>query len=206
VHFAAPPADRLTEEMALFLDWFEDPGDMDSVLVAGLAHFWFVTLHPFDDGNGRMARAIADVALARAENSSRRYYSMSGQIRGKRSDYYKMLESSQKGGCDITAWLDWFLDCLYLAIKSADETVENVLQKARFWQRYAGESLNERQIKVLNRLLDGFGGKLTTTKWAKMTRSSQDTALRDIKDLIGRGALRQEPGGGRSTSYALVLE
>jgi Fic family protein len=206
VHFEAPSADRLTEQMAEFLDWFEDPGEMNPLLAAGLAHFWFVTIHPFDDGNGRIARAIADMALARAENSSRRYYSMSKQIRSERSDYYKMLEQSQKGACDITAWQEWFLNCLYRAIKGADATVETVLEKARFWQRFAADTLNERQIDILNRLLDGFEGKLTTSKWAKLTKTSHDSALRDIKDLIDRGALKQEEGGGRSTSYALVLE
>tara|TARA_R110001599_G_scaffold353733_1_gene595909 strand:- start:2489 stop:3607 length:1119 start_codon:yes stop_codon:yes gene_type:complete len=206
VHYEAPPAERLSREMEEFLDWLEDTGDMNPVLAAGLAHFWFVSIHPFDDGNGRIARAITDMALARAENSSRRYYSMSKQIRSERNDYYKMLEKTQKGGCDITAWQEWFLGCLQRAIRNADEIVGEVLQKTRFWQRYAEETLNERQIKVLNRLLDGFEGKLTTSKWAKLTKSSQDTALRDIKNLIERGALRQEAGGGRSTSYALILE
>ncbi len=206
VHFEAPPPERLTEEMAVFLDWLEDPADMDPVLAAGLAHFWFVTIHPFDDGNGRIARAIADMALARAENSSRRYYSMSKQIRSERNDYYNLLETCQRASCDITLWQEWFLGCLLRAIENADLTVENILQKARFWQRYAEESLNQRQVKVLNKLLDGFDGKLTTARWARMTKSSPDTALRDIKDLIKRGALYQEPGGGRSTSYALVME
>jgi Fic family protein len=207
VHYEAPPADRLTQDMAQFLDWFEEPDpDTDPLLVAGLAHFWFVTIHPFDDGNGRVARAIADMALARAEQSTRRYYSMSKQIRAERNDYYSILEQCQKGDCDITAWQEWFLGCLHRAIESADETVDIVLQKARFWQRFAEAPLNERQTRILNRLLDGFEGKLTTTKWAKMTKSSHDTALRDIKDLIERGALAQEEGGGRSTSYALVLD
>lgn len=204
IHYEAPPADKLTEYMADFLDWFEDPGEMNPLLAAGLAHFWFVTIHPFDDGNGRIARAIADMALARAERSSRRYYSMSKQIRAARNDYYDILEQCQKGACDITAWQEWFLNCLHRAIENADDTVDTVLQKARFWQRFVGEPLNERQTKVLNKLLDGFEGKLTTSKWAKLTKSSQDTALRDIKDLIRRGALKQEEGGGRSTSYALV--
>ena len=206
LHYEAPPAERVSEEMAEFLDWFEDPGAMDPLLAAGLAHFWFVTIHPFDDGNGRIARAIADMALARAEQSPRRYYSLSKQIRIERNDYYRSLEQSQKGTCDITAWQTWFLSCLNRAIHNADDTVDAVLQKARFWQRFAGDTLNARQIKVLNRLLDGFEGKLTTSKWARMTGSSQDTALRDIKDLIQRGALEREEGGGRSTSYALVIE
>lgn len=206
VHYEAPPAERLHGEMRKFLGWFEDPGDVEPLLAAGLAHFWFVTIHPFDDGNGRIARAIADMALARAEKSHRRFYSMSKQIRHERNDYYRILETSQKGDCDITAWQEWFLSCLLRAIQSADATVDSVLQKARFWQRFAAESLNERQIKVLNRLLDGLDGKLTTTKWAKLTKCSPDTALRDIKDLIDRKALKQESAGGRSTSYALVLE
>lgn len=207
VHYEAPPAARLTEDMAQFLDWFEEPDqDTDPLLVAGLAHFWFVTIHPFDDGNGRIARAIADMALARAEQSSRRYYSMSKQICAERNDYYTMLERSQKGGCDVTAWQEWFVSCLHRAIESADATVHTVLKKARFWQRFAEAPLNERQTKILNSLLDGFEGKLTTTKWATITRSSHDTALRDIKDLIERGALIQEGGGGRSTSYALAFE
>lgn len=206
IHYEAPPADKLTAYMADFLDWFEEPGDMNPLLAAGLAHFWFVTIHPFDDGNGRIARAIADMALSRAEQSSRRYYSMSKQIRAERDDYYNILGQCQKGSCDITVWQEWFLGCLHRAIESADDTVDTVLQKARFWQRFADQPLNERQTKVLNKLLDGFEGKLTTSKWAKLTKSSQDTALRDIKDLIERGALRQEEGGGRSTSYALVVE
>jgi len=206
VHYEAPPAERLKGEMRTFLEWFENSEKIEPLLAAGLAHFWFVTLHPFDDGNGRIARAIADMALARAEKNHRRFYSMSKQIRRERSDYYKILEISQTGDCDITNWQEWFLSCLLRAIQGADATVDSVLQKARFWQRFATESLNERQIKVLNRLLDGLEGKLTTTKWAKLTRCSPDTALRDIKDLIERRALKQESGGGRSTSYALVLE
>ncbi|MEJ2445441.1 MAG: Fic family protein [Exilibacterium sp.] len=206
VHYEAPPASHLKQEMKKFLAWFDAPGKIDPLLVAGQAHFWFVTIHPFDDGNGRIARAIADMALARAEKSPRRYYSMSKQILSERNEYYKMLEQSQKSDCDITAWQDWFLNCLRRALQTADSTVDTVLQKARFWQRFAAESLSDRQIKVLNKLLDGFEGKLTTTKWAKLTKCSQDTALRDIKDLIERNALRQEQGGGRSTSYALVLD
>jgi Fic family protein len=206
VHYEAPPAERLPKDMEEFLDWFEDPGEMNPLLAAGLSHFWFVTIHPFDDGNGRIARAIADMALARSENSSRRYYSMSKQIRSERNDYYKILEMTQKGDGDITAWQEWFLACLQRAIHNADEVVDGVLQKARFWQRYAEESLNERQIKVLNQLLGGFEGKLTTSKWGKMTKSSQDTALRDITNLIERGALRKDEKGGRSTSYSLVLK
>ncbi len=206
-HYEAPPADRLDKEMDAFLIWFARPGAMDGLLTAALAHFWFVTIHPFDDGNGRIARAIADMALARAEVSPRRFYSMSAQIRSERNDYYRMLEQTQKNGPDITRWMEWFLSCLHRAIKVADERVGTVLQKARFWQRFATESLNQRQIKVLNRLLDGgFEGKLTSSKWARLARCSQDTAGRDINDLIARGALRKDPGGGRSTSYSLVLQ
>jgi len=206
-HYVAPPADRLDEEMQIFLTWFADPGPVDPLLTAGLAHFWFVTIHPFDDGNGRIARAIADMALARAENSPQRFYSMSAQIRSERNDYYNMLEQTQTDGPDITPWMEWFLSCLHRAIEGADESVGTVLQKARFWQRFATESLNERQIKVLNRLLDGgFEGKLTSSKWAKLAKCSQDTAGRDINDLIERGALKKDPGGGRSTSYSLMLK
>lgn len=204
VHYQAPPSARLADEMEKFLDWFAAPGAMDPLL-AGRAHLWFVAIHPFDDGNGRIARAIADMALARAEETSQRFYSMSAQIRAERSDYYSMLERTQKSGPDITAWQEWFLNCLLRAIEGADAIVGAILQKARFWQRFAAESLNQRQIKVLNRLLDGFEGKLTSTKWAKITKCSQDTALRDITDLIGRGALQKDPGGGRSTSYSLVV-
>ena len=206
-HYEAPPADRLPAEMSDFLNWFADTGPMDPLLAAGFAHFWFVTIHPFDDGNGRIARAIADMALARAERSPKRFYSMSAQIRTERNEYYRLLELTQKNGPDITEWMVWFLSCLHRAIEGADQSIGIVLQKARFWQRYAAASLNERQIKVLNRLLDGgFEGKLTTTKWAKLSKCSQDTAYRDITDLIERGALKKDEAGGRSTSYSLVLE
>ena len=206
VHYRAPLADRVPDEMANFLRWFEQPGDMDPLLVAGLAHLWFVTLHPFDDGNGRIARAIADMALARSEKTGQRFYSMSAQIRKEHKAYYDTLEWIQKGDLDVTRWQDWFLNCLLRAIEGVQETLSQVLQKARFWDRFAKEPLNERQIKVLNRLLDGFEGKLTTSKWAKIAKCSQDTAYRDILDLIKRGALRKDPGGGRSTSYSLVME
>jgi Fic family protein len=175
-------------------------------LVAGLAHLWFVTIHPFDDGNGRIARAIADMALARSDGTGQRFYSMSAQIRRERNDYYGMLERTQKGEPDVTGWQDWFLNCLSRAIAAAQETLGGVLDKARFWERFAKEPLNERQIKVLNKLLDGFEGKLTTSKWAKLAQCSQDTAYRDILDLLERRALKKDPGGGRSTSYSLTLE
>lgn len=206
LHYEAPPADRLPDEMGQFLRWFEQPGDIDPLLLAGLAHFWFVTIHPFHDGNGRIARAIADMALARSENTGQRFFSMSAQIRREHQDYYDTLERSQKDDLDVTRWQGWFLHCLGRAIDGAQETLGAVLDKARFWERYATEALNERQIKVLNRLLDGFDGKLTTSKWAKLTKCSQDTAYRDILDLVERGALQKGPGGGRSTSYSLVIK
>jgi Fic family protein len=204
VHYEAPPAPRLPEEMGKFLAWFEKPGDADPLLIAGLAHLWFVTIHPFDDGNGRIARAIADMALARSEGTGQRFYSMSGQIRAERNDYYNILERTQKATLDITDWQSWFLECLLKAIDGAQDTLAAVLNKAKFWERFAKQPLNERQIKVLNRLLDGFEGKLTSSKWAKIAKCSQDTAHRDITGLIERGALQKDPGGGRSTSYSLV--
>jgi len=206
VHYQAPPANRVSKEMKAFLKWFAKPGETDGLLVAGLAHLWFVTIHPFDDGNGRIARAIADMALARAEGTGQRFYSMSAQIRRERNDYYQMLEQTQKGSLDVTAWQEWFLSCLLRAIEGTQETLGFVLNKARFWERFAKEPLNERQIKVVNRLLDGFEGKLTTSKWAKLTKCSQDTAYRDVLDLVERGALRKDPGGGRSTSYSLAID
>ncbi|MCC3305105.1 Fic family protein [Sneathiella sp. HT1-7] len=204
VHYTAPPAMRLEAETSRFLDWFSGKQEIDPVLKAGLAHLWFVTLHPFDDGNGRIARAIADMALARSEGSAQRFYSMSAQIRSERNDYYDILEATQKGPLDVTRWLVWFLDCLLRATESAQETLGSVMIKARFWERFATEALNERQIKVLNRMLDGFEGKLTSSKWAKLAKCSQDTAYRDILDLLEKGALQKNPGGGRSTSYDLT--
>ena len=205
VHYEAPPAARIAEEVDVFLRWFAKPGDTPPLLAAGLAHLWFVTIHPFDDGNGRIARAIADMALARSEGIAQRFYSMSSQIRHERNEYYTMLERIQKGDTDVTRWQEWFLECLMRAIEHAHTTPGTVLTKARFWERFAQQPLNERQTKVLNRLLDGFEGKLTSSKWAKLTNSSQDTANRDIADLVERGALRKE-GGGRSTSYSLVTD
>jgi Fic family protein len=206
VHYQAPPAERLAAEIGRFLRWFADPPDQDPLLVAGLAHLWLLTIHPFDDGNGRIARAVADMVLARSEKTQQRYYSMSAQIRQERKDYYAMLERTQKSDLDITSWQRWFLGCLLRAIEGAGGTLSAVLDKARFWESFAKEPLNERQIKVLNRLLDGFEGKLTSSKWAKIAKCSQDTAYRDIVMLVERGALKKDPGGGRSTSYSLVLE
>ena len=204
VHFQAPAANRLPSEISRFLEWFNGPVTNDPVLNAAQAHLWFVTLHPFDDGNGRIARAIADLALARSEWSPKRFYSMSAQIRLERSDYYDILEQTQKGSLDITAWMRWFLGCLDRAFDGAETTLAVVLQKARFWESRAGESFNARQRKIVNRLLDGFDGKLTSSKWAKIAKCSQDTAGRDINDLVNRGVLAKDPAGGRSTSYTLI--
>jgi Fic family protein len=204
VHFEAPDAERIEREMRAFLDWFNSDAETDGVAKAGLAHFWFVTIHPFDDGNGRIARAIADLALARSEQSSQRFYSMSAQIRDERAAYYEVLEQAQKGTTDITLWMDWFLSCLGRAIEGAQTTLASVLSKARFWEALADFPLNERQRFMLNRLLDDFEGKLTTSKWAKLAKCSQDTALRDILALVERGALIRNPAGGRSASYALA--
>lgn len=206
VHYEAPPAARLPNEMTKFLTWFEQSADVDPFAKAGVAHLWFVTIHPFDDGNGRIARAIADMALARSENSRQRFYSMSTQIRHERKQYYTALERTQKSDLNVTRWQEWFLGCLVRAIEGAQETLSSVLQKSRFWEHFAKQPLSERQIKVLNRLLDGFEGKLTTSKWAKLANCSQDTAYRDILDLIERGALQNDPGGGRSTSYSLIMK
>jgi len=203
VHFQAPPAKALGEEMRAFLKDFNAKTDMDPVLKAGLAHLWFVTIHPFDDGNGRIARAIADMALARSENSPQRFYSMSAQIRLERTAYYEILEQTQKEALDVTPWMDWFLGCLGRAIDGAQTTLAAVLAKARFWESIAAIPINDRQRPVLNRLLDGFDGKLTSSKYAKLAKCSPDTALRDILFLVERGVLVRNPGGGRSTSYAL---
>jgi Fic family protein len=205
VHYEAPVSERLDGEMARFLDWFET-ATPDPVVKAGIAHLWFVTIHPFDDGNGRIARAIADLALARAEGTPQRFYSMSAQIRTERKAYYDMLESTQKGDLDITPWLLWFIGCLDRAFDGAETILASVMRKARFWESVAGQPLNERQRKVINRLLDGFEGKLTNAKWAAITKASSDTALRDINDLVQRGILVKDPTGGRSTSYSLALE
>lgn len=204
VHFQAPDADRVGGEMQTFLNWFETSEGEDPVLKAGLAHLWFVTIHPFEDGNGRIARAIADLMLARSEGSSERFYSMSAQIRQERNAYYRTLEQTQKGTMDITAWMDWFLGCLSRAIDGAQIALNSVLVKARFWENTRGIPLNERQRLILNLLLDGFKGALTTSKYAKIAKCSQDTALRDILPLVERGILIRNPGAGRSTSYSLA--
>jgi Fic family protein len=203
VHYQAPAADRLEQEMHAFLNWFNGGGRIDPVLKAGLAHLWFVTIHPLEAGNGRMARAIADLALARSEMCAQRFYSMSTQIRHERSAYYDILEKTQKRDLDITPWLEWFLGCLDRAFDGAEAILANVLRKARFGESHAGASFTERQRLVLNRLLDGFEGKLTSSKWAKLTKVSQATAARDIEDLVQQHVLRKDAAGGRSTSYSL---
>ena len=203
-YYEAPPACLLHAEMADFLNRFNGDQHDDPVVKAGLAHLWLVTVHPFGDGNGRIARAVGDMALARAEKSAQRYYSLSAQIQRERKDYYDRLEATQKGDIDVTAWLEWFLACLLRAIQGAEETLALVLVKARFWQRWAGMPLNERQIKLLNKLLDGFDGKLTSSKWASIAKCSQDTALRDITELLARGVLKKSEASGRSTRYELT--
>jgi Fic family protein len=204
VHYEAPIAGRLDMEMQAFLDWFNGKDDTDPVLKAALAHLWFVTIHPFEDGNGRIARAIADMSLARSEDSPQRFYSMSAQIQLERKAYYDILEATQKGDLNITSWMEWFLGCLDRAFDGADEILGNVFAKAEFWKKHSAATLNERQRDVINRLLDGFAGKLTSSKWATVEKCSPDTALRDIADLVERGILTKDAGGGRSTSYSLV--
>lgn len=205
VHYEAPKAERLDAEMRALLEWFEDESGIDPVLKAAQAHLWFVTIHPFDDGNGRIARAIADMALARSEGSPQRFYSMSTQIRQERNAYYDILEETQKGTMDVTPWMKWFLGCMGRAIDGAQTTLSAVLSKAQFWDRIRSTPMNERQRLVLNKLLDGFEGKLTTSKYAKLTGRSHDTALRDIMALVEKRVLVQNPAGGRSTSYDLVV-
>lgn len=203
VHFKAPPAARLTAEMSRFFAWVNAESGEPPLIKAGLAHLWFVTLHPLDDGNGRIARAIGDLLLARADGSPQRFYSLSAQIQRERKSYYDILERTQKGTLDVTGWLAWFLDALHHAVDQAQHTLDAVLTKARFWQHWAATPLNERQVKLLNRLLDGFEGKLTSSKWAAIAKCSPDTALRDINDLLARGLLRKSSAGGRSTNYEL---
>jgi Fic family protein len=203
VHYEAPEAGILGKEMKTFLDWFNRTIDIDPVLKAGVAHLWFVTIHPFDDGNGRIARAIADMQLARSDESKQRFYSMSAQIRKERNDYYDILEATQKGTLDITTWLEWFFACLDRALTASGETLERVMKKAKFWETHSDARFNERQRLLLNKLLDHFDGKLTSSKWAKMAKCSHDTALRDIQDLVIQKILVKDLAGGRSTNYLL---
>jgi len=204
VHFQAPDTSRLEAEMMRFLMWFNSATPIDPVLKSGIAHFWFVTIHPFDDGNGRIARAIADMALAQADGTRDRFYSMSSGIESQRAEYYRQLESAQRGGLDITPWLAWFLACLDRTIQDADKALGSVLHKARLWQRINPIPVNERQRKVINRMLDDFKGHLTTSKYARIAKCSNDSALRDIRGLLERGIIIRNPGGGRSTSYRLA--
>lgn len=207
VHFEAPPADRLEAEAARFLAWANGASGEPALIKAGLAHLWFVTLHPFDDGNGRIARAVGDLFLARADGIPQRFYSLSAQIQRERRAYYDILERTQKSSMDVTEWLAWFLATLHRAVDQAQHTLDAVLAKTRFWQRWAAPGsapLNERQVKLLNRLLDGFDGKLTSSKWAAIAKCSPDTALRDITDLLARGILHKSDAGGRSTSYEIT--
>jgi Fic family protein len=204
VHFQAPPADRLDAEMSRFLAWCETPTDTPALLKAGLAHLWFVTVHPFEDGNGRVARAVGDLMLSRADGEPYRYYSVSSQIQAERDDYYSILERTQRDGLDVTPWLVWFLDCLLRAVRHSDAELDRVLVKAMFWQRMAHVPLSERQVKALNKVLDEFGQPLTNRKWAALTRTSSDTALRDLRALVEAGVLERTDAGGRSAAYWLV--
>jgi Fic family protein len=204
VHFQAPDSDLVENEMLLFLDWFNNHDKTDLVLKAAIAHLWFVTIHPFEDGNGRITRALSDMILARADKSNQRFYSMSAQIRKEQKGYYEILEKTQKGNLDITEWITWFLQCLINALKSTDAILRQVLFKADFWNNHSRTIINERQQKLINKLLDGFDGKLTSSKWAKIAKCSKDTAIRDINDLIRKNILRKVAAGGRSTNYELV--
>ncbi len=204
VHYEAPPALRVPAEMERFLDWFNNPPEMDGLLRSGVAHLWFVTIHPFDDGNGRIARAIADLALAQMENTGQRFYSMSAQIQRERARYYEVLETTQKGPLDITEWLTWFVVCFGRAIDMAEDESRTVLRKAEFWRQYANEPLSARQKIVLNRFLDGFEGNLTARKWAALGKCSLDTAQRDITDVLARGLVVRNPGGSSRTSYSVT--
>ncbi len=204
VHFQAPASGVLDHEMNQFMNWFNSSHEVHPILKAAIAHLWFVTIHPFDDGNGRIARTIADMQLARADGTPQRFYSMSAQIRLERNDYYDILEKTQKGSLDITVWLEWFLGCLDRALMAADAITGGVIEKARYWEFLSTKNLNDRQLLMMKRLLDGFVGKLSSSKWAKITKCSQDTALRDIQDLINQNVLVKDQSGGRSTTYMLV--
>jgi Fic family protein len=203
VHFQAPDAVLIETEMSRFLKWFNENDQIDLVIKAAVAHLWFVTIHPFQDGNGRITRALTDMLLAQSDKSTQRFYSMSAQIRIERKQYYEILEKTQKGELDITEWVKWFLSCLINALKSTDSILTKVLFKADFWNKHSKTNLNERQKKLINKLLDGFEGKLTSSKWAKIAKCSKDTAIRDINDLIYKDLLQKESAGGRSTNYEL---
>lgn len=204
IHFQAPDSSKIPAEMALFLDWLNTNESLDSVIKAGVAHLWLLTIHPFDDGNGRIARAVTDLLMARSDASAQRFYSLSAQIRLDRNAYYAILEKTQKGNLDLTDWLQWFLKTLIKALKSTDQVLKRVLSKADFWQKNNSFLLNERQKKMLNKLLDDFDGHLTSDKWAKITHCSKDTAIRDLNDLIQKNILKKDNAGGRSTRYLLI--
>jgi Fic family protein len=206
VHFQAPEAARLESEMTDFVAWFNASQNLDPVLKAAIAHLWFITIHPFDDGNGRIARALTDMQLSRAEGNAQRFYSMSAQIRLQRNGYYQILEKTQKGNSDITAWLVWFLECLTQSLLATDSALKKVLNKAKFWKKHTQTILNERQIQMLNKLMGDFEGKLNSSKWAKMMKCSTDTALRDIQDLCQKNILIRDESGGRSTNYVFVAQ
>lgn len=206
IHFQAPSPDSMKNEMDSLLHWLNEETEIDGVLKAALAHFWFIIIHPFDDGNGRIARALTDMLLSRSEQTSQRYYSLSNQILTEKKKYYEILQKEQYSSGNITEWLDWFLNCLYRSLLNTENTIDKVFQKNNFWEKHKETVINSRQRLMLNKLLDGFDGKLKTSKWAKITKSSSDTALRDIKDLIKKGILKQEESGGRSTNYELVTE
>jgi Fic family protein len=206
VHFEAPSAEKLDQEMTALLHWFEAQNGVDPVVKAAIAHFWFVTIHPFEDGNGRIGRAIVDLELARADSTAERFYSMSSQIEAERKEYYLQLERGQRNGLDVTPWLEWFLACLGRAIANADQTLSGVLQKARVWEKVNQQPVNDRQRKIINKLIDGFEGNMTSSKYAKIVKCSEDTALRDISTLVERGVLIKNDAGGRSTSYSLAIE
>ena len=205
VHFQAPDADLIEMEMSRFIKWFNEENKLDLVIKAAIAHLWFVTIHPFQDGNGRITRAITDMLLAQSDKSTQRFYSMSAQIRLERKEYYEILEKTQKGDLNLSEWIKWFLSCLINALKATDTILNRVLLKADFWNRNSKTILNERQKKVLNKLLDGFEGKLTSMKWAKISKCSKDTAIRDINDLIHKDIVQKESAGGRSTNYELKI-
>lgn len=204
VHYQAPPPNQVKNEMDIFLHWFNNETKIDLVLKAAIAHFWLIIIHPFDDGNGRIARAISDLLLARSDDSPQRFYSLSSQILIERKVYYEILQKVQHSNGDITEWLSWFLNCLFKAIICTEETIQNVLHKAEFWDKHKETILNSRQRLILNKLFDGFFGKLNSSKWAKIAKCSSDTALRDIQDLISKGILQKETAGGRSTNYVLI--
>src|SRR5690606_30526420 len=204
VHYEAVPQKLVKVEMDKFLDWFNNEHSLDLVLKAAIAHFWFIVIHPFDDGNGRIARAITEMLLALSEGSGERFYSMSNQILSERKRYYDVLQKVQHSTGDITEWLEWFLHCLKNAMGSTEDTTQNILQKARFWKLHEFTVINQRQRVMINKLFNGFEGKLQTSKWAKITKTSTDTALRDIKDLVEKGILKQTDEGGRNVNYKLV--